>query len=282
MRMTDGGRARGVGQIWPIGRPRRRIARTMALPLIIAACTSSSPGPASPTSPIPTAASAGSSAQTSPAAPTAAPSKCPSIHGGVCLGPLEAGTYTTRAFKTPLTYTVPEGWANYEDLPGNFLLIPPSSSNEGVDAGTSDYIGVYHGVAPPSGDCQERRETGVALTPEAMAAWYAGHPGLDVEGPKPVTIGGLDCVVLDLTIAEGDDGVCRVPDFDGRLVPVLMGAGPADLVHALIEGLVMRLYLLSAPTGEVIAIEIDDLPGGDTMESMVDVVNDMQFGTDAP
>ncbi|CAN5694344.1 hypothetical protein BH23CHL7_BH23CHL7_19560 [soil metagenome] len=255
------GSAPTVSQPAPVGSPAETVMPTPA------AVVASTP-PATATA---TAATA-----------TAAPPVCPSIHGGVCLGPLAAGTYTTRSFKTPLTYTVPDGWANYEDLPGNFLLIPPSGSNEGVDAGTSDYIGVYDGIAPASGDCQERPEAGVARTPEAMAAWYASHPGLAVEGPEPVTIGGLDGVVLDLAIADGETGVCRFPDFDGRLVPILIGAGPAELSHALIEGLVMRLYLLSAPTGEVIAIEIDDLPGGDTMESMVDVVEDMQFGPDAP
>ena len=248
-----------------VGSPERRAIGllagvTLLATALVAACTPSA---------VPAA--------TAPTTATAAPPACPSVHGGVCLGPLEAGTYTTRAFKTQLTYTVPDGWANFEDLPGNFLLIPPSGSNEGVDAGTSDYIGVYDGVAPISDECQERPAAGVELTPAAMGAWYARHPGMTVAGPEQVTIGGLDGVVLDLAIAEGEDGVCRFPDFDGRLVPVLIGAGPAELSHALIDDLVMRLYLLSAPTGEVIAIEIDDLPGGDTMESMTQVVEDMQF-----
>ncbi len=206
---------------------------------------------------------------------------CPSIHGGVCLGPLEAGTYTTRAFETPLTYTVPAGWANYEDLPGNFLLIPPSGSNEGVDAGTSDYIGVSQGVAPLSGECQERPEPNVDRTPEAMGAWYASHPGLVVEGPKPVAIGGLDGVVLDLATTDGGTGWCDIPGL-GEFVPILIGTGPASLTHVLDRTFTMRLYLLRVRAGEVIAIEIDDVPGGDTVESMVDVVNDMQFGTGAP
>ena len=188
-----------------VGAPERRAigllaGMTLLSTALIAACTPSA---------VP--------AVTAPATATAAPPACPSVHGGVCLGPLEAGTYTTRAFRTPLTYNVPDGWANYEDLPGNFLLVPPSGSLDGVDAGTSDYIGVYDGVAPFSGDCQERPEPSVALTPDAMGAWYASHPGLAVEGPEPVTIGGLDGVVLDLAIAEGESGVCRVPDFEGRL-----------------------------------------------------------------
>ena len=211
----------------------RRVARVALLATaLMTACTAAPP-----------AAPAGTpfAAPATAAPATAAPPVCPHVHGGVCLGPLEAGTYTTRAFKTPLTYTVPDGWANYEDLPGNFLLIPPSGSNEGVDAGTSDYIGVYDGVAPASGDCQERPQADVALTPDAMAAWHASHPGLVVEGPEPVTIGGLDGVVLDLAMAEGDIGLCRFPDFDGRIVPVLIGAGPAELSHVLLETFTMRL-----------------------------------------
>lgn len=240
---------------------------------LMAACTAAPPA-------APTGTQSEAPATAAPATATAAPSVCPSVHGGVCLGPLAAGTYTTRAFKTPLTYTVPDGWANYEDLPGNFLLIPPSGSNEGVDAGTSDYIGVYHGVAPLSGECEERPEPSVARTPDAMGAWYASHPGLVVEGPEPVAIGGLNGVVLDLAVAEGDTGLCDIPGL-GEFVPILIGVGPASLTHVLNESFTMRLYLLSAPTGEVIAIEIDDVPGGDTMESMTQVVEGMQFGADA-
>ncbi|MCV0402639.1 MAG: hypothetical protein K5924_02895 [Chloroflexi bacterium] len=75
---------------------------------------------------------------------------------------MDAGTYTTVAFGTELTYTVPDGWNNQEDLPGNFLVIPPTAAAEEVDAGTADYIGVYDGVAAASGDCEARRLTSSA------------------------------------------------------------------------------------------------------------------------
>ena len=218
---------------------------------------------------------------TPPPPSLATPVTCPSPHGGVCLGPLEAGTYTTRAFKTPLTYTVPDGWANFEDLPGNFLLVPPGGSNDGVDAGTSDYIGVYHGVAPVSGECEERPEASVARTPEAIGAWYANHPGLVVSERAAVTIGGLEGVALDLAMTDGDAGVCDIPEL-GEFVPILVGVGPAALTHVLNDSFTMRLYLLGAPTGEVIAIEIDDLPGGATMDQMIQVAEGMQFETDGP
>jgi hypothetical protein len=63
----------------------------------------------------------------------------------VCVGALEASTiYKTKSSDLPLTYQVPEpGWSNDEDLPGDFLLVPPRSDLSGVNAGTSDFIRVY-------------------------------------------------------------------------------------------------------------------------------------------
>ncbi len=71
--------------------------------------------------------------------------------------------YTTTMFEPTLTYSVPEGWSNMEDLPGNFLLLPPGSTLEGVNAGTSDYLGVYTSVVPP-GHCNGEPSTTVPNT----------------------------------------------------------------------------------------------------------------------
>src|SRR5262245_64709633 len=73
----------------------------------------------------PGAAEAGTPAvaQTS-SEPTARPT-CPNPEGQFCLGRLDAGTYSTVQFQPSLTYTVPAGWGNYEDMAGNFLLVPP-------------------------------------------------------------------------------------------------------------------------------------------------------------
>jgi hypothetical protein len=59
------------------------------------------------------------------------------------LGALSAGTYSSSVFQPAITYRVPAGWGNFEDLPGNLLLIPPGGKLSGVDPGTSDYVGVY-------------------------------------------------------------------------------------------------------------------------------------------
>jgi hypothetical protein len=58
-------------------------------------------------------------------------------------------TYKTLMFEPELTYRVPApGWHNWEDIRGNFLLVPPGNDLSGVDAGTADYLGVYTSVAP--------------------------------------------------------------------------------------------------------------------------------------
>ena len=86
-------------------------------------------------------------------------------------------TYTTEIFTPPLTYSVPDdGWFNYEDQPGNFLLVPPGNTLDGVNAGTSDVIGVYTSVVASrcsgvSGSCDTERVPGVPATPAAITSW---------------------------------------------------------------------------------------------------------------
>jgi len=58
--------------------------------------------------------------------PGTTPTTCnPLEDGGPCLGELAPGTYMTTVFTPRITYTVTEGWANWEDLPGQVLLVPP-------------------------------------------------------------------------------------------------------------------------------------------------------------
>jgi hypothetical protein len=92
---------------------------------------------------------------------------CPE-HGGTCLGPLAAGTYATQVFGPRIVYTVPEGWTNGEDLPGNFLL-----QMEGDDR----YLGIYRNVAAPDG-CDEWPLGGVGRDVDDLVAWLTDHPGL--------------------------------------------------------------------------------------------------------
>ena len=129
---------------------------------------------------------------------------CPNPEGGVCLGDLDSGTYVTRVFRPTLTYTVPEGWSNMEDLRGNFLLLPPGGTLEGVNAGTSDYLGVYTSVVPP-GHCNGQPSTTVPHTFDGLVEFLTSNEAIAVSNRHDVSVGGLSGVAMDLEMA-GTDG----------------------------------------------------------------------------
>lgn len=215
--------------------------------------------------------SAGSSAGTAPSKGPSTPSTsastppaCPNPEGGACLGTLDAGTtYTTQVFEPQLSYRVPaRGWSNYEDTPGNFLLVPPGDDLPGVNAGTSDFIGVYTAVVParitdPNG-CLIDQLSG-SWTPTRMASWFTRQPDLITSRALPVSIGGLEGVMVDLRTKPGarltscTDGGQRI-----KLAGLFTGQSPSSLDHAVIPNMTMRLIML-ASAGKVLLVELDDI-----------------------
>ena len=223
------------------------------------ACTSgTSPSPAS------VSPSGSSTSQTaSPSTPT-----CPWPHGGSCLGPLAAGTYTTSVFQPTLTYRLPAGWGNFEDLPGNFLLIPPGGYVTGVGSDRSDYVGVYTSIAAQTPTCET---ASIRRSPTDLAAYFAADTRLQTTTPKKVSVGGLDGVVLDLSLAQGSHkhGACLIEG----LTPSSLDQGPG-------QGVEMRLYLLALHDpifGGTLLIEIDDVSGGGHLDKYSSVVKDFHF-----
>jgi hypothetical protein len=229
--------------------------------LAMAACTSGSSAPAD------SITGSGSPARTESPSPV----PCPWPEGGSCLGPLAAGTYTTSVFQPTLTYRLPTGWGNFEDLPGNFLLIPPGGHVTGVDPGTSDYVGVYTSVAAEMPSCAAAPDVGTS--PSQLAGYFASHRELDATAPKPVVVGGLRGVVLDLRLAK---------DAHSKLVCLIVGVPPSGLEHGVGPGLAMRLYLLANHdpiVGGTVAIEIDDVSGGGHLDKYSAVVKKFRFAT---
>jgi hypothetical protein len=205
--------------------------------------------------------------------PTSAPIVCPNVEGGSCLGPVAAGTYTTTVFRPTLTYTVPDGWSNFEDTPGNFLLVPPSYDLPGVNGGTSDFIGVYSTIAAPNG-CEPGSAPGVGSSPEALSDWYKQHPGLDVTS-TPTTIGGRSGFVVDMRMRK--DWVTACPYSNGTpIVPTIVGTGISGLDHNIGAGQAVRLYLLSN-TGGTMVVEVVDIADAGHLDAYAPIVEAMAF-----
>ncbi len=223
-------------------KPTRRVPALLVILLLVglmvAGCSSAStPVPSvspsvgvpsaigTPASRSPYASSAPSSAAL-PAVVSPSLAPCPNPEGGACLGPLQPGTYTTVVFQPSITYQVPAGWANYEDTPGNFLLVPPGNDLPGVNAGTSDYIGIYASIVAATPDCQAGPAPGIGTSAEAIATALSKRPGISSTKPRPVTVGGLTGLVLDAHLAPGWTGVCP---YSGGSPTVQMITGGATL-----------------------------------------------------
>ncbi len=186
----------------------------------------------------------------------------------MCLGPLDPGTYSTVSFSPRITYTVPDGWSNDEDLPGNFLT---------VMTGDVRYLGIYQNVRAPK-DCEEDWADGVEGTVQDLVGWYTTHPGLVTTEPEEVVVGGLTGVFLDISLDPSWDVTC--PFSEGQpVVPFIIGNGVSSLHHVILPGFHERLYLLEWDGGNV-AIEVG--PEGASLEDylteVLPIVESLRFG----
>ena len=204
---------------------------------------------------------------------TPAPMICSNPEGGACLGKLEAGTYSTKIFIPDLTYTVPDQWHNWEDTPGNFLLVPPDNTLDGVNAGTSDFIGVYTHIAASTYECDQQADTTVESSPKDIADFFTTAQALVSTSPTRVSVGGLSGYSVDVHQADGEGLQCD----QWFLAPTFVGLSPSSLTHSTLPGMVVRHYLLDY-NGGTLAIEVVDLSGGSRLDAYDEIVKQFVFG----
>jgi hypothetical protein len=192
--------------------------------------------------------------------PSVAPCPDPEYNPeNMCLGPVDAGTYTTVQLRPTLTYTVPDGWANYEDLPGQFILLPPGAHVRGVDPGRSDYIGVYPSTAAPRRDCSGRRDPTVPRSAAGYLRWLRANPALEVSDPAPITIGSHEGTTVDVSLRPG-----RAPCSDGikGFAEFAVGVAPADFSAAVTPSEPYRLHVFDVHHRLFLILVADPKHGG--------------------
>lgn len=257
----------------------RAVAGT-ALVLVVSGCASASPS-ATPGSGASEPASASPTAIPSESTPPngTPPPHCPVVYHGNCLGPIPAGTYTTVQFQPRITYAVPAGgWFNSEDLPGLFTLIPPGFALRGGEP-TGDYILIATSAVAANADCTESEQPGVEHTATALAAEFAQRPGLTTTTPTPVSVGGLEGLVLDIRMADGWTQTCFYSGGNPA-VPLIRGVGPSSGLDNPIcdPGCTTRVYLLDGP-GTTLAIELGDNSAGTHLDAYSAIVDELHFGS---
>jgi hypothetical protein len=178
-------------------------------------------------------------------------------------------------FLPQITYRVSKGWTNWEDSPGNFLLVAPGYDPRLHEDGASDLIAVIPSIAASKVSCAEGAQPGVGTAPSALVAWWRKQPGLIVSQPKHVTVGGLHGLVIDLHLNPAWTTPCPYSGFIPD-VPVIAGLVPKGLDHPMGPGLAMRLYLLKAHSG-TLGIELDDVANAGHLAAYSRVAEGFRF-----
>ncbi len=189
--------------------------------------------------------------------------------GTPCLGPLDAGTYPSQFLRPDLaatdtwapkvgamTYTVPQGWANYEDWPGWVGLTPiadfdrttPNNLDPGVDIIVDAGVRAESQATPCSGTPDPKVGTTVAAILESIRHVR----GLTVGPATSISIDGHAGVWADLT----PDPSKIVPCGTDHVVEYLMAAGEGHGIGATER---RRMFLLDLGSGHIVLIEIQAL-----------------------
>jgi hypothetical protein len=185
-----------------------------------------------------------------------ASSSCQEGVSAYCLGLIDPGTYSTKVFQPELSFTVPEGWTNVQDEPGNLLLNRRDDPQDGRWGGS--YIGVYQNVRAAS-LCKEEVEPGIGTSSSDLAAWYRSVPGLEIVGEAPASVGGLTGITLDFRVRDDWKSTCPPFGFT-EFIPVIIGGGVSQLHHVVAAPLEMRLFVLDWEGGNV-AVEVTAVRG---------------------
>ena len=187
---------------------------------------------------------------------------------------LAAGTYTSKVFSPPLTFTVPAGWESPVDTMGYLQLRPLGDEIVGIHL-FRDPAAMSQAVT-----CPLATEPGVGPTSFDLVTWIRDRPGLVVSQPGMTTVGGLRGSVIDVRIVDGWKPSCP---FANGLPTVPLIFQPPDGYRWIVAGNErLRLYVLDIPDGGLVVVDIDAFDGT-RMEGFLDaatsIIRTFSFAT---
>jgi hypothetical protein len=201
------------------------------------------------------------------------------------LGPLAPGRHLAtpiRPFGGGTTgsfyYTVPAGWKEEAESQSEFAISGPAVP----------WISVLSNVIPATQDqyCGGPAPGEVGRTPVEVAAWLATRTGLVVTKPVPVsigrlkTIGRLDGVMVDVSVARNWNEPCTSVPQRGTSVTTFVDAGSGDSGPVVVAETRARYFLLDRGDGQTLLIDVgaqDDATWPAVLAAAMPVVNDFEF-----
>jgi len=163
-----------------------------------------------------------------------------------------------------MSFTVPNGWANYVDEPDLYGLTPQSqyATFDGQSCydcpGNRDLITVLGNPGAATEDCLETNVPGVGSTAAELLDWLAEHPGLITSEPQRTVVGGRTSSSVTIEASEDWTGTCD-EENPFAAVPIFYRQ---DSYHWALD------------VGARYQITLVDLGDGDTVAVMVDTADD--------
>jgi len=187
---------------------------------------------------------------------------------------VRAGTYTSSAFRPPITYTLPDGWLVADDS-AEYLALEPV---------TSDAIGirVFRSPRAASQDpaCPVTAAPGVGTTAKDLVDWIRARPGLVAGDPVTVTMGGLAGLSVDLAIVAGWTPSC--PFANGiPTVALFVGATDTGFRWVVAGSERLRLAVLDVPGSGTVVVDLDAFEGSlmdGLLPAAAPIVGSLKFG----
>jgi hypothetical protein len=103
---------------------------------------------------------------------------------------LQPGEYRTEEFEPSFSFRVGKGWKNDPPEAFDFLLL-------GQERGGLGAVNVQR-VYEPSKSAMPI----VGNAPKDLVGWLEHHPYLKTSEPEPISVGGVKCLQLDVTVAK--------------------------------------------------------------------------------
>jgi hypothetical protein len=181
----------------------------------------------------------------------------------LCLGELDAGTYQSQYIAprldpgatwepvfSGLTYSVPEAWANSNDAPESYELVPATEMPPVAETDRRRNIGIFTQPTAMSQDrpCSDQIEPGVGRTVGDLTTWLGGLNGLVTTAPTPITIDGHAGQSIDIQLDPAWTATC-----EGSTERLLTYLNPGLAVG---EDQHERLILLDLGDNDVVAIVV--------------------------
>jgi hypothetical protein len=193
----------------------------------------------------------------------------PGRHVGTPFRPFSSGTLGT------FSYTVPAGWTEQGESQSFFAV-------SGPDPAVLTWISILSNVAPSTEDknCTGAPVADVGRTPTAVAAWLAKTTGLVVTKPTPVTIGGLNGLMVDVSVAKSWSMPCATIPQQGTDVSTFVDAYSGDPSQTIGGGTRERYFLLDRGDRQTLLIDIEaqDAASWDAvMTAAMPVVDTFEF-----